>query len=823
MKTINYRFLNYKNYDRFKQDLATSDKIREGDIVFIQDALRIWARGNEYVCDGPSATRIDSDTLTFKNGVDNTVMTIRSADGTITFTDSDGRTLQTTFALNSNFREEINRLSILIQNNWDNLATVAKTGLYSDLIDKPNPVVIDSNLSDSSKNPVQNKVIYDALRSKADSSTFDLYVQKNLYEQGMKGKQDKLTAGHGIDITNNKISSILDTNLYTIVTERPDPESANPDKIYLLEIQNVDGTYRYEQYRLRNGQWILIGNTTTNVDLSPYLKSTDAVNLYQPKRNDYVITSNLQLYTPLAAFKDLQQSLNDYVQYTYLQKNYQPKGNYALESWVDANFVKKVDIYTPLYESSIIPENSGSSSSSGSSGNNIIVDSALNINSHNPVRNSVVTAALQGKQDVLTAGNGISIFNNVIELSTTPDTTLFIITDDLNSVSPNENKIYLLRTVENGETVYAEYKWINNEWVYIGSKNVDVNLTGYAKSSDLERYATHEDLNAYTLYSEFEEYKTWADNTYSKSQVIIPPGGSNITVDSELDITSSNPVENNVITRALRGKVDNSTLNDYATKDDLSSKIDASDLDDYVSTIIDNVINSTLDTDVFVIVDSRPSSGDPNKIYLVETIQNNQTIYVGWRYRNGEWIEIGQKDPGINLDPYLTKSEASATYITENTADDRYQPKGQYVAQDELDTLRLYIQNTYAKKRNYVLAEDVATALVVLQQIIDQKYVLKRDVYRPNEASEWSTADPTTISVGGSNGGSSGGTGANSNMVTLSQQEYQSLVDNNMIDETTYYFTYEGEEITTNWTFGGTFPIILSGPEGLGTFPIELT
>jgi len=52
-------------------------------------------------------------------------------------------------------------------------------------------------------------------------------------------------------------------------------------------------------------------------------------------------------------------------------------------------------------------------------------------------------------------------------------------------------------------------------------------------------------------------------------------------------------------------------------------------------------------------------------------------------------------------------------------------------------------------------------------------------------------------------------------MVTLSQQEYQSLVDNNMIDETTYYFTYEGEEITTNWTFGGTFPITLGG-EGMG-------
>jgi hypothetical protein len=44
-----------------------------------------------------------------------------------------------------------------------------------------------------------------------------------------------------------------------------------------------------------------------------------------------------------------------------------------------------------------------------------------------------------------------------------------------------------------------------------------------------------------------------------------------------------------------------------------------------------------------------------------------------------------------------------------------------------------------------------------------------------------------------------------------------------MVDETTYYFTYEDEEeTTTNWTFGNTFPVILAG-DGLGEFPIALT
>ena len=58
-------------------------------------------------------------------------------------------------------------------------------------------------------------------------------------------------------------------------------------------------------------------------------------------------------------------------------------------------------------------------------------------------------------------------------------------------------------------------------------------------------------------------------------------------------------------------------------------------------------------------------------------------------------------------------------------------------------------------------------------------------------------------------------------ILEMIMKAYQELLDNDMIDESTYYFTYEGEEIT-NWTFGGTFPIILGG-EGLGTLPITLT
>lgn len=61
----------------------------------------------------------------------------------------------------------------------DSLATVATSGSYSDLTDKPTipaSSTVDSELSSTSVNPVQNKVINAALNNKADSSALSGYL-----------------------------------------------------------------------------------------------------------------------------------------------------------------------------------------------------------------------------------------------------------------------------------------------------------------------------------------------------------------------------------------------------------------------------------------------------------------------------------------------------------------------------------------------------------------------------------------------------------------------------------------------------------------------
>lgn len=111
------------------------------------------------------------------------------------------------------------------------LATVATSGSYNDLTNKPTipaAVTVDSALSSTSTNPVQNKVINTALNGKQASlstaqlnaansgitaakvTTYDGYASQIAGKADLSAlddKQDTLTAGDHIDITNDVISA----------------------------------------------------------------------------------------------------------------------------------------------------------------------------------------------------------------------------------------------------------------------------------------------------------------------------------------------------------------------------------------------------------------------------------------------------------------------------------------------------------------------------------------------------------------------------------------------------------------------------------------
>lgn len=108
-------------------------------------------------------------------------------------------------------------------------------------------VVVDSTLSTTSENPVQNKVINAELSKKAS-------------EEFVTGAISTAIAG-------------LEKDRFVVVEELP--EVGTYGKIYLVPSKNAQDKNIKDEYLWVDQAWELIGST--NMDLSGYLKETDLV------------------------------------------------------------------------------------------------------------------------------------------------------------------------------------------------------------------------------------------------------------------------------------------------------------------------------------------------------------------------------------------------------------------------------------------------------------------------------------------------------------------------------------------------------------------
>ena len=80
---------------------------------------------------------------------------------------------------------------------------------------------------------------------------------------------------------------------------------------------------------------------------------------------------------------------------------------------------------------------------SGGSGGSVTVDSTMSSTSTNPVQNKVIYSALQGKQNTLTAGTGISISGNTISCTVSGGGGSVTVDSALSGTSTNpvQNKV----------------------------------------------------------------------------------------------------------------------------------------------------------------------------------------------------------------------------------------------------------------------------------------------------------------------------------------------------------------------------------------------
>lgn len=105
----------------------------------------------------------------------------------------------------------------------------------------------------------------------------------------------------------------------------------------------------------------------------------------------------------------------------------------------------------------------------------------------------------------------------------------------------------------------------------------------------------------------------------------------------------------------------------------------------------ENVINVTLDTNIYQVVESLPDSNiNPNKIYLVLNSESGESdLYIEYLYVNNKWEKIGEYKADVDLTPYLTKADAANTY----------QPKGEYLTSIPEE----YVTETELEGKGYAL------------------------------------------------------------------------------------------------------------------------
>ena len=138
-------------------------------------------------------------------------------------------------------------------------------------------------------------------------------------QQAVSGKQDTLTAGNGIDITNNVISVDIDTTLYVVVQSLPaQPAAGNENKIHLVPLASGETQNMYAEYIWKGDAWEKLGEKQIETDLSNYYNKTETDNLLAGKvdnstYNSYTAATNTAISNAQSAASGAQTAIDTHI------------------------------------------------------------------------------------------------------------------------------------------------------------------------------------------------------------------------------------------------------------------------------------------------------------------------------------------------------------------------------------------------------------------------------------------------------------------------------------------------------------------------------
>lgn len=113
------------------------------------------------------------------------------------------------------------------------------------------------------------------IKSKKSTTAGDVYDAPYVNTE-LDKKQDKLTAGTNIKIEGSTISCTIDTTLYKVVATLPaNPASGDMNKIHLVPSDETATKNVYKEYIWKGDAWEQLGEYQSTIDLTPYFKKSD--------------------------------------------------------------------------------------------------------------------------------------------------------------------------------------------------------------------------------------------------------------------------------------------------------------------------------------------------------------------------------------------------------------------------------------------------------------------------------------------------------------------------------------------------------------------
>ena len=117
---------------------------------------------------------------------------------------------------------------------------------------------------------------YDGTNATADTT--------QTLQEVINSKQATITPGTGLEFEGNTLNVTLDTTVFKVVSALPDsPAQGDENKIHMVPAESTGVNNAYTEYVWINSTWEILGEYTSDVDLTPYLTKEDASGTYATK------------------------------------------------------------------------------------------------------------------------------------------------------------------------------------------------------------------------------------------------------------------------------------------------------------------------------------------------------------------------------------------------------------------------------------------------------------------------------------------------------------------------------------------------------------